>query len=61
MEGEVICMHDLFGFKQTGVDESRQAEGHFYVTGIRPHCLDRLASSGVALPVEMFERRNIHV
>jgi pilus assembly protein CpaF len=59
LENDVICMHDLFGFKQTGVGESRKAEGHFYVTGIRPHCLNRLATCGAALPVEMFERRII--
>jgi pilus assembly protein CpaF len=59
IENDVISMHDLFGFKQTGVDDNRRAEGHFYITGIRPHCLDRLAASGVGLPIEMFERRTI--
>jgi pilus assembly protein CpaF len=56
MEGEVMSMHDLFGFKQTGVDENRTAKGYFYVSGIRPHLLERLAAAGVGLPVEMFER-----
>ena len=36
MEGDVICMHDIFGFKQTGVDAKGSAQGHFYVSGIRP-------------------------
>jgi pilus assembly protein CpaF len=57
IENDVIAMHDLFGFKQTGVDENRNAKGHFYITGIRPHCLDRLAAAGVGLPVQMFERQ----
>jgi pilus assembly protein CpaF len=61
IENDVIAMHDLFGFRQTGVDEDRRAEGHFYVSGIRPHCLERLASCGVELPVEMFERRNVYL
>jgi pilus assembly protein CpaF len=57
IETDVIAMHDLFGFKQTGVDENQNAKGHFYISGIRPHCLERLAAAGVGLPVEMFERQ----
>jgi pilus assembly protein CpaF len=57
MEGEVLSMHDLFGFKQTGVGEDGAAEGYFFATGIRPKCLERLEVSGAGLPVEMFERR----
>src|SRR5262249_9214861 len=57
MEGEVLSMHDLRGFKQTGVGEDGAAEGDFFATGIRPKCLERLEVSGAGLPVEMFERR----
>jgi pilus assembly protein CpaF len=57
MEGDVITMQDLFGFKQTGVDENHAALGHFYCSGIRAHCLDQLSSAGIHLPVELFERR----
>src|SRR5438067_9997936 len=57
MEGENLVMHDLFAFKQTGVDQQRRAQGYFHATGIRPHCLERLASLGAALPPELFERR----
>jgi pilus assembly protein CpaF len=57
MEGEVLSMHDLFGFKQTGVDDDGAAQGYFYTSGIRPRCLERLEISGAGLPVEMFERR----
>src|SRR6266849_4108705 len=60
MEGEVMSMHDLFGFKQTGVDEHRIAQGYFYASGIRPKCLEKLETSGAGLPVEMFERRVIN-
>ena len=59
MEGEVISMHDLFVFKQTGVDDEDRAVGHFWASGIRPQCLSRLEASGVRLPVEMFERRQL--
>jgi pilus assembly protein CpaF len=50
-------MHDVFGFKQTGVSDGGVAQGHFYASGIRPKCLERLDVSGAHLPVEMFERR----
>jgi pilus assembly protein CpaF len=57
MEGDMISMHDLFIFKQTGVDDEDRAQGYFCATGIRPQCLSRLETSGVRLPPEMFERR----
>jgi pilus assembly protein CpaF len=58
MEGETVTMHDLFVFKQTGVDGEGMAQGLFQITGIRPKCLERLAVAGAPLPVEMFERRS---
>jgi pilus assembly protein CpaF len=57
VEGDNFTMHDLFTFKQTGLDDKRVAQGYFQSTGIRPHCLERLASFGVALSQELFERR----
>jgi pilus assembly protein CpaF len=57
MEGDVISMHDIFAFRQTGVDENRTAKGHFFASGIRPHCFDRLEISGAGLPMSLFERR----
>jgi pilus assembly protein CpaF len=61
MEGDVLSMHDLFGFKQTGVDEHRVAQGYFFASGIRPQCLEKLEISGNAVPIEMFERRILNV
>jgi pilus assembly protein CpaF len=57
MEGEVLSIHDLFGFKQTGVDDAGAAQGYYFASGIRPKCLERLEAAGAPLPVEMFERR----
>ncbi len=57
IEGDNFAMHDLFVFKQTGVDEQRRAQGYFQTTGIRPQCLPRLAALGAALPNELFDRR----
>jgi pilus assembly protein CpaF len=61
MEGDIMSMHDLFVFKQTGVDNQGVAQGYFMATGIRPQCLEKLESAGVRLPVEMFERRMLNV
>ncbi len=57
LEADNLVMHDLFAFKQTGVDEKRKAQGYFHTTGIRPNCLERLAALGAALPQDLFERR----
>jgi pilus assembly protein CpaF len=57
LEGDNVVMHDLFAFKQTGVDDRRKAQGYFHTTGIRPNCLERLAALGAALPMDLFERR----
>ena len=57
MEGDIISMHDLFVFKQTGVDDQGVAQGQFMTTGIRPQVLEKLAVTGARLPNELFERR----
>ncbi len=61
MEGDIISMQDIFGFRQTGVDDDRMTQGHFFATGIRPQCLERLEISGAGLPIEVFERRVLDV
>src|SRR5207245_5159257 len=60
MEGEIMSMQDIFGYKQTGVDDEGLAQGYFFSTGIRPKSLERLEVSGAGLPIEMFERRMLN-
>jgi len=55
MEGEVITMQDIFLFERTGLGPDGKVKGRFRATGIRPKCAERLASSGVHLPMDMFE------
>jgi pilus assembly protein CpaF len=57
IEGDNFVMHDIFGFKQTGVDDNRKAQGYFFTSGLRPNCLERLTALGAGLPLDMFERR----
>jgi pilus assembly protein CpaF len=55
MEGDVISMHDIFVFKQTGLNGDRVAQGHFVSTGLRPKCLEFFEVMGIHLNPEMFE------
>jgi pilus assembly protein CpaF len=56
MERDVISMQEIFVFDKTGVREDGRVCGRFRATGIRPRCSERLAASGIQLPVEMFEQ-----
>jgi pilus assembly protein CpaF len=56
-EGEVINMHDLFVFEQTGVDENKVAQGVFRATGLRPTCLEQMQANGQVIESGTFERR----
>jgi pilus assembly protein CpaF len=58
-EGDVISMHDLFVFEQTGVDETQAAVGSYHATGVRPRCMERLAATGLGVDPQMFERRSL--
>jgi pilus assembly protein CpaF len=57
MEGDTVCLHDIFRFNQTGIDEFGHARGHFEACGVRPLLLDRLKAKGVELPSGMFQRK----
>jgi pilus assembly protein CpaF len=59
MEGDVVCMHDLFQFVQTGVDTAQAVEGYFQAMGIRPKCLSKLAARGANLPAGLFASRRL--
>jgi pilus assembly protein CpaF len=57
MEGEVICMQDIFVFDRQGIDEAGKVRGMFRATGIRPKFADRLATAGSRLRPALFESR----
>jgi len=57
VENDEILLEDVFGFEQTGVDETSTARGQFYATGYRPACLDRMRASGVRLGDETFDQQ----
>jgi pilus assembly protein CpaF len=55
MEGDVITMQEIFGFRQTGVAADGTVEGYFQATGVRPKFSERLHSFGIAMPDAMFD------
>ena len=57
MEGETICLQEIFRFKQTGICPDGNALGHFEVTGVRPRSLERIAAEGIELPQDLFRPR----
>ena len=59
MEGEVITMQDIFMFERMGINQDGRVKGRFRATGIRPKCAERLAASGVQLPMDMFEHMKV--
>ena len=55
MEGEIVTMQEIFGYRQTGIDEHGKVLGYFQATGVRPKFAERLRSQGIALPDAMFD------
>jgi pilus assembly protein CpaF len=55
MEGDVICMQDIFVFDRVGIDENGKVRGAFRATGIRPKFADRLATAGCRLRPTLFD------
>jgi pilus assembly protein CpaF len=55
MEGDVICMQDIFVFERQGIDETGKVRGKFRAVGIRPKFADRLAQAGCRLRPAIFE------
>jgi pilus assembly protein CpaF len=61
MEGDVIMMHEIFAFKQTGLAADGSVLGHFSATGIRPLFIDRLHAFGIDFAESLFDRtRQFH-
>src|SRR6516165_6469978 len=55
MEGNVVTMQDIFVFRKKGIKENGEVLGEFIPTGVRPKFAERLLTSGIQLPTNMFE------
>jgi pilus assembly protein CpaF len=52
-------LEDLFLFQPEVPNPHPVARGHFYATGTRPRCIERLVGSGAGWPAEMFAQRRL--
>jgi pilus assembly protein CpaF len=50
-----VQLHDLFEFRQLGLDDQGVARGEFTASGRRPRCLARLQAVGVGVPADLFD------
>src|SRR5215813_14221372 len=55
MEGEVVCMQEIFRFERRGLSETGKVKGAFKTTGIRPKFAERLLAAGLRLPPVLFD------
>jgi pilus assembly protein CpaF len=54
MEGDVITMHEIFGYRRTGIDENRRVTGRFVASGIRPGFADLFKTHGIEIDPKVF-------
>ncbi len=57
MEGDALCMQEIFRFQQAGIDRQGNASGHFEACGVRPRILERIVAEGANLPADLFRQR----
>ena len=55
MEGQVVQMQEIFGFKRTHTDPDGTVHGEYRASGLRPRCLDEMIRRGIAYDVENFD------
>lgn len=55
MEGEQVTTQDIFVFDKTGVTDNGRVTGRFRPTGIRPKFYEKLRTSGMQLPPQVFQ------
>jgi len=60
MEGETISLQDIFIYEKLGVREDGRVLGGYRTTGIRPKFAEQLVTSGIDLPVDVFDPKIIH-
>jgi pilus assembly protein CpaF len=59
LENGDYAIQDLFGFRQSGLDDRGIARGHFFATGHSPAFARRLVEQGVNLSPKLFEARQL--
>ncbi|MGH8231496.1 MAG: CpaF family protein, partial [Steroidobacteraceae bacterium] len=54
MDGEVVTMSELFGFRRVGTDADGNVVGNLEATGVVPAFHKRATLRGIDLPVSVF-------
>lgn len=54
MQGDVVTMQEIFGFRRTGLDKNRKVQGKFVATGFIPKFIDELEQQGIKIPRGIF-------
>ena len=55
MEGDNVTLQDIFLFEKLGIGPNDHVLGRFHSTGIRPQFVEKLTSSGIAVPASLFD------
>lgn len=59
MEGEIITMQEIFGFRRLGVGSDGNIKMQFFATGICPQFDQRLKEFGVGVPDSIYDPKQI--
>jgi septum site-determining protein MinD len=54
MQGDVVTMQEIFGFRKTGMDKNRKIVGKYVATGFIPKFIDDLEQQGIKIPRGIF-------
>lgn len=55
MEGDVITVQEIFAYEKQGLNDDGSVKGRFIATGVRPKVADKIRTSGINLPEDLFE------
>ena len=59
MEGDIITMQEIFGFRRLGVENDGTVKGQFLAAGICPQFHQRLREFGVGVPDSIYDPKQI--
>jgi pilus assembly protein CpaF len=54
MQGDVVTLQEIFGYKRSGMDKNRKVIGKFVATGFIPKFIDELEQQGIKIPRGIF-------
>ena len=55
MTGDVVAMQDIFVYDRMGIDPAGRVLGRFRATGVSPKFVEKLRTSGIVVPPNVFE------